>query len=358
MSGPPGNIQNPQASGCIGGAIFSFCAPDVTGTNEAAVSYSYYLMIGLFPTPTAIWVPSPDNLIGPFEIPYYATLPANTTVTMKITPNGAVHGIGPEYTLTATTLNPAIPQYNITQALSASTSIVGSNAVMAQLSPNQLQSLSTAQLSSLSAAQISTIDSTSLQASSSSVNVVGSNMDPNDVALAGIANSAISQAPVGSTLLTTLSVAASNAVTGASNSTPLQLSIGVTAAAGVTIDSAAIYSNKDGITAVKVSNASVFQSGNNFSIVGNVYGFSIYIIIIQTSTGGTVTIPVENNQAYNDYLHDESGYQNRRENRILTSGFYRGPVDSSTLTRIRSANGVLLGVNGVPGGMQGSRCCP
>jgi hypothetical protein len=85
---------------------------------------------------------------------------------------------------------------------------------------------------------------------------------------------------------------------------------------------------------------------------------SIYVIIYTVSDGTTVTVPVENNQAYNNYLHDESGYQNRRENRLLTSGFYRGPVDSSTLTRIRSANGVLRGVPGIPGGMQGSRCCP
>ena len=84
---------------------------------------------------------------------------------------------------------------------------------------------------------------------------------------------------------------------------------------------------------------------------------SIFVIIYRTSSGTTITVPVENNQAYNDYLHDESGYQNRRENRLLTSGFYRGPVDSSTLTRIRSANGVLRGVPGIPGGMQGSRCC-
>ena len=85
---------------------------------------------------------------------------------------------------------------------------------------------------------------------------------------------------------------------------------------------------------------------------------SIYIIsyiVIQPEQPVQCCIPTPIvNQSYNNNLYTEQGYTEQRENRILAGGYYRGPVDSSTLTRIRQGNGVLLHQSGVDGGFRGS----
>ena len=82
---------------------------------------------------------------------------------------------------------------------------------------------------------------------------------------------------------------------------------------------------------------------------------SIYIIsyISEQSEQCCIPSPIVN-QSYNNNLYTEKGRVERRENRILAGGYYRGPVDSSTLTRIRQGNGVLLHQPGVNGGFRGS----
>lgn len=349
----PGPILNLQATGGNSGVLFSFCPPN---TGDPATSYTYRITQGLLNTPPVFWVPPVEKPDGPYDIPYInVLLQTGDVCTLFITPTN-IDGPGPESSISATPLADNI-SFISTQAVTCDTSVQVDDTQMYALSASELQDTATATLSISASNAITSLDSTSVQAGTDDTVVSAGKIDPNDSSIESLNASALAQAKTGSTTLTAYSLGASTP-SGGTNNSELTVSLTARARPGVNITGAQLWSNTNGQATI-VGDMTVSDLGNGITkLVGITYGWSIYIITITTSSGTTVQIPVENNQAYNDYLHDESGYQNRRENRLLTSGFYRGPVDSSTLTRIRSANGVLLGVNGVPGGMQGSRCCP
>jgi hypothetical protein len=353
--GVPGAIRNFTASGGNGGAFFSFVPPLVTDSNEEAISYDYYLLINGFPTLGILWIP--PNSAGQCDIPYYDTLPAGTSIVMKITPRG-VSGTGPEYTSTPVQTIGLNLSFTMGTVLSASQVAYISGAVLEPLSVDQLKALPSVQASDKVQLSSSQID-VSVKSGNEAISLAYAPVDPEYTVLAEYVDYTDTVVGTNSKYLTSVSVSATKSNGQAlGNDITLSLDIPQLTDNSVIVGVEGYITNTDGTTTLEV-NFSVTQGSNGITIAtADFIPDSIYLIYIKTSSGATVTIPVENNQAYNDYLHDESGYQNRRENRLLTSGFYRGPVDSSTLTRIRSANGVLLGVPGVPGGMQGSRCCP
>lgn len=162
-------------------------------------------------------------------------------------------------------------------------------------------------------------------------------------------------------------IASATSVTGAVFTGTLDVTITgitITSAQAAAIDAGTgeigallLVNQSTGSTAVRLSSST--KSGLSVTtLIPAVKPRSVYLIVFTMLNGTPVTIQIENNQAYNDYLHDESGRTEKHENALLTSGYYRGPVDSSTLTRIRQGRGVLLNQPGVSGAMQGSRCCP
>lgn len=56
-----------------------------------------------------------------------------------------------------------------------------------------------------------------------------------------------------------------------------------------------------------------------------------------------------NTQAPNNYLHEELGLTERREQIVTANGFYRGGQDSSTITRARQVGGIFTGRSGIIG---------
>lgn len=350
---PPGPVQNLQVSGG-GGLFISFYAP----ADGTAVAYRYQLQGGP-PTPAIIWTPPSSNLNGPFDIPYDSTsLDPDLQYAVSIVGVDSSSQDGQVTTSQAVTLGTAGTAFSATQAVSATEVVTTTNNTIVGLNAGQSGTLTTATLAVGASSKVKSIDSTTARATTQAVNVQSAQISTSDAAIAALGADAVANAPPDSTLLAAVAYSATDKLTGAESTAQVDVSTTVTVESGVSLSSAQIWvNNGDGTTSL-AANCNITPLGNNqYSVAYTVFMFSIYFITIVTSSGTTVQIPVENNQAYNDYLHDESGYQNRRENRLLTSGFYRGPVDSSTLTRIRSANGVLLGVNGVPGGMQGSRCC-
>lgn len=349
----PGPVQNLTANGSNNGVLFSFCPPN---TGGLATSYTYYISQGLLNTPAVFWIPPPEKPEGPFDVPYINLfLTPGDVCTIHLTPTNA-DGNGPTSTASVTPLNSS-DAFTSEQAVTSTIIVTVDDTQVYALSASQFQATATAILDGSSSDAIASLDTTSVQAGSDDVTVAAGKINTSDPSIAALTSDAITKAEAGSTPLTAYSVGAST-TSGGINDSELTFEVTVTAKPGVNITGAQLWSNTNG-QATLISNMTVTSLGNDRTkFAGIIYGYSIYIITITTSSGTTVTVPVENNQAYNDYLHDQSGYQNRRENRLLTSGFYRGPVDSSTLTRIRAANGVLLGVPGVPGGMQGSRCCP
>lgn len=68
------------------------------------------------------------------------------------------------------------------------------------------------------------------------------------------------------------------------------------------------------------------------------------------------------NQAYNNYLLEQNGRIIQRQDKQLANGYYRQPLDASTLTRLRQGRAVLVEAPAVHGilinGTFGSGCCP
>ena len=97
------------------------------------------------------------------------------------------------------------------------------------------------------------------------------------------------------------------------------------------------------------TNVANLQVGN----IGSIYIISYISEQSEQPVQCCIPTPILN-QAYTNNLYTEKGRIERRENRILAGGYYRGPIDSSTLTRIRQGNGVILHQPGVDGGFRGS----
>lgn len=81
---------------------------------------------------------------------------------------------------------------------------------------------------------------------------------------------------------------------------------------------------------------------------------TVYILTAPISgfTEGVVTT----NQAYNNALIDSSARTIQKQDYTLARGFYRQTLDSSTLTRIRQANSVLVDQQGI-NAQFGAGCC-
>jgi len=351
-------------------ALFNAPIYDPLDVDAGLVSYGYrFIVDGGPPSAVALWNMMPTNA-GVISIPitrssgiinngsnYQITIIPSNTYGTSVSGDWATAVATPLGSITGSTFTESIND-------SATSSVVVTGAVIKTGTSTDTLIYPNLQQGTTSISSYSVVPPNQSSISVGNVDLT----DPLNSQLTGIATTTASA--VGGTVLGSASISASEIVFPGKNveqTSPVSIQLSVAfssdqaslAAASSIVVTMSVITNEvpvsvGSVSATYNSSTKTLTTNTPFSVTTE----SIYIFIYTLSNGTTITVPVENNQAYNNYLHDESGYQNRRENRLLTSGYYRGPVDSSTLTRIRAANGVLLGIPGVPGGMQGSRCCP
>ena len=116
------------------------------------------------------------------------------------------------------------------------------------------------------------------------------------------------------------------------------------------IDSGIVYTIPSTIT---------FTNSGGITVIFTTIPSSIYLFVFEAVPSAPApdqAIPF-NNQASTNYLKDESGRTQKREDRQLAGGIYRGgAMDSSTLTRIRQGYGSVGGQSG-QNALFGSGCC-
>lgn len=369
VPGPVRNLQLIPGNATLF-ALFNAPIYDPLDVDAGLVSYGYSLIVdGGIPSAAVLWNMAYTN-VGVISIPITSSsgiINNGSAYQIRIIPSNTYGTAAPGDQIISAPATPlgSITSSTFTESIndSGTSNVVVSDAVVQTGTVTDTLIYPDLQQGTTSISSYSVVPPNQSSISVGNVDLT----NPLNSQLTGIAAAAASA--VGGTVLGSASISASaiNFGKNVEQTSPVSIQLSVAfssdqgplaAASGISV-SVSVITNEVPISVGSVS--ATYNSSTRTLTTSTPFSFipkSVYIFIYTLSNGTTITVPVENNQAYNNYLHDESGYQNRRENRLLTSGYYRGPVDSSTLTRIRAANGVLLGIPGVPGGMQGSRCCP